>query len=292
LIGRSISKKDSIMKARRFIQCDVFSPVPLQGNGLAVVVDADGLSDEQMQRFAAWTHLAETTFLLTPTDPSADYRVRIFTPVREMLFAGHPTLGSCASWLHSGYKPKTPGIVRQECGVGIVEINITEAPTLSFATPPTTIEDMDPEHRQEIVAALAIPEKAIVNTAELCNGPTWQLFELESASDVLAADSSKVRWPTFKAIGLFAPQAAGHECDYEVRMLAPSSGMSEDPITGSLNAAIANWLQAADRLQKPYLVAQGTSIGRLGRVAVKADNDGVVWVGGQVHIIIEGHVSI
>ncbi len=208
------------MKARRFIQCDVFSPVPLQGNGLAVVVDADGLSDEQMQRFAAWTNLAETTFLLPPTDLSADYRVRIFTPVREMPFAGHPTLGSCASWLHTGGKPKASGIVRQECGVGIVEIDISQAPNLSFAAPPTTINEMDPAHRVEILRTLEIPAHALVNTAELCNGPTWQFFELKSVTDVLAADSSKVRWPTFKAIGLFAPHVAGSECDYEVRMLA------------------------------------------------------------------------
>ena len=280
------------MKTRRFIQCDVFSPVPLQGNGLAVVVDADGLSDEQMQRFAAWTNLAETTFLLPTTDPSADYRVRIFTPVREMLFAGHPTLGSCASWLHCDGVPKTPGLVRQECGVGIVEIDISNAPTMSFAAPPTTIKDMDPAHRQEIMDALEIPADAIVNTAELCNGPTWQFFELKSVANVLAADSSKVRWPTFKAIGLFAPHAAGNECDYEVRMLAPSSGMSEDPITGSLNAAIAKWMLASGRLQKPYLVAQGTSIGRLGRVTVRASIDGAAWIGGQVHIVIEGHVNI
>lgn len=280
------------MKTRRFIQCDVFSPKPLQGNGLAVVVDADGMSDEQMQRFAAWTNLAETTFLLPPIDPSADYRVRIFTPAREMLFAGHPTLGSCASWLHSGGLPRTPGIVRQECGVGIVEIDISQAPMMSFAAPLTTIKDMDSTHRLEIMDALAIPPSAVVNTAELCNGPTWQFFELESAADVLAADSSKVKWPTFKAIGLFAPQLPGHECDYEVRMLAPSSGMSEDPITGSLNAAIAKWMQAAGRLNKPYLVAQGTNIGRMGRVAVKADSTGVVWVGGEVQILIEGHVTI
>jgi len=280
------------MKARRFIQCDVFSPVPLQGNGLAVVVDADGISDEQMQRFAAWTNLAETTFLLPPTDPLADYRVRIFTPVREMLFAGHPTLGSCAAWLHSGGTPKSAGIVRQECGVGIVEIDLSEAPTMFFAAPPTTVKRMDPAHRLAIMDALGIPVKAIVNTAELCNGPTWQFFELKSAADVLAADASQVRWPTFKSIGLFAPQAPGHECDHEVRMLAPSSGMSEDPITGSLNAAIAKWLQAAGRLQKPYLVAQGTAIGRMGRVTVKGSLGGVAWVGGQVHIVIEGHVSI
>jgi PhzF family phenazine biosynthesis protein len=259
---------------------------------LAVVVDTDGLSDEQMQRFAAWTNLAETTFLLPPTDLSADYRVRIFTPVREMPFAGHPTLGSCASWLHTGGKPKASGIVRQECGVGIVEIDISQAPNLSFAAPPTTIKEMDPGHRLEIVHTLEIPVDAIVNTAELCNGPTWQFLELKSVADVLAADSSKVRWPTFKAIGLFAPYVAGSECDYEVRMLAPSSGMSEDPITGSLNAAIAKWMLAAGRLQNPYLVAQGTSIGRLGRVAVKAESDGVVWLGGRVHIVIKGHVNI
>ena len=280
------------MKARRLIQCDVFSPAPLQGNGLAVVFDADCLSDAQMQKFAAWTNLAETTFLLPPTDLSADYRVRIFTPVREMPFAGHPTIGSCASCLHTGGNPKASGIVRQECGVGIVEIDISQTPNLSFAAPPTTIKEMDPGHRLEIVHTLEIPVDAIVNTAELCNGPTWQFFELKSVADVLAADSSKVRWPTFKAIGLFAPHVAGSECDYEVRMLAPSSGMSEDPITGSLNAAIAKWMLVSGRLQKPYLVAQGTSIGRLGRVAVKAESDGVVWIGGQVHIVIEGHVNI
>ena len=280
------------MKVRRFIQCDVFSPVPLQGNGLAVVVDAAGISDEQMQRFAAWTNLAETTFLLPPTDTTADYRVRIFTPVREMLFAGHPTLGSCASWLHCGGQPRTPGLVRQECGVGIVDIDISQAPTMSFAAPPTTIREMDPAHRLDIMRALEIPADAIVNSAELCNGPTWQFFELKSSADVLAADSSRVRWPAFKAIGLFAAQGSGSECDYEVRMLAPSSGMSEDPITGSLNAAIAKWMLASGRLRKPYLVAQGTSIGRSGRVTVKATDDGVAWIGGQVHIVIEGQVRI
>lgn len=280
------------MQIRRFIQCDVFSPVPLQGNGLAVVVDAEGISDEQMQRFATWTNLAETTFLLPPADPSADYKVRIFTPVREMLFAGHPTLGSCASWLHTGGKPKTPGLVRQECGVGIVEIDTSQGSTISFCAPPTTIKEMDPSHRADIIRTLDIPEESIVNTAELCNGPIWQFFELKSAADVLAADSSKVRWPDFKAIGLFAPQIIGSECDYEVRMLAPSSGMSEDPITGSLNAAIAKWMQSSGRLQKSYLVAQGTSIGRLGRVSVRPGYGDAAWIGGQVHIVIEGQITL
>lgn len=277
---------------RRFIQCDVFSPIPYQGNGLAVVVDADGLTDEHMQRFAAWTNLAETTFLLTPTDPTADYRVRIFTPSREMLFAGHPTLGSCAAWLHSGGTPHTAGLVRQECGVGIVEVDISKPPTLSFAAPPTSIQEMNPSHRTEIMRALDIPSDAVVHTAELCNGPIWQLFELKHAEQVLAIDSSRVKWPTFKAIGLIAPHAPGNECDYEVRMLAPSSGMSEDPITGSLNAAIAKWLMKSGRLQKPYRVAQGTNIGRSGRVSVTPTSDETIWIGGEVHILIDGTVQI
>ena len=280
------------MKTRRFIQCDVFSPVPYQGNGLAVVVDAEGLTDEQMQRFAAWTNLAETTFLLPPTDPQADYRVRIFTPSREMLFAGHPTLGSCASWLHCGGIPKTTGVVHQECGVGIVTVDISQSPTLAFGAPDTTIKEMDPAHRAEIMQVLDIQAEAIVNTAELCNGPVWQLFELKHAEQVLALDSSRVRWPTFKSIGFIAPHPPGSECDVEVRMLAPSSGMSEDPITGSLNAAIAKWLSASGRLKKPYTAAQGTAIGRLGRVTVTPDTTGGVWIGGQVHILIDGKVNI
>lgn len=280
------------MKTRRFIQCDVFSPIPYQGNGLAVVVDADGLTDEQMQRFAAWTNLAETTFLLKPTDPVADYRVRIFTPSREMLFAGHPTLGTCAAWLHSGGEPQTPGLVKQECGVGIVDVDISNQPTFSFAAPPTTFKEMDPAHRSEIMRTLEIPEDAIAGTAELCNGPVWQLFELKHAEQVLELDSSRVRWPVFKSIGLIAPHTPGHECDYEVRMLAPSSGMSEDPITGSLNAAIAKWLLSNNRLNKPYVAAQGTSIGRTGRVTVTPAGNSTAWIGGQVHILIEGSVRI
>lgn len=147
------------MKSRRFVQCDVFSPIPTQGNGLAVVVDAEGLSDHQMQKFAAWTNLAETTFLLPPTDASADYRVRIFTPAREMLFAGHPTLGSCATWLHCGGKPKTAGLVRQECGVGIVDVDISQLGVLAFAAPLTTIQEMSSEKKESIISALAIPSQ-------------------------------------------------------------------------------------------------------------------------------------
>jgi PhzF family phenazine biosynthesis protein len=230
------------MKSRRFIQCDVFSPIPYQGNALAVVVDGEDLSEQQMRQFAAWTNLAETTFLLPPDDPAADYKVRIFTPAREMLFAGHPTLGSCAAWLHSGGSAREPGVVRQECGIGIVEIDVSrrDENLLAFRAPPTRIQPLPATQFEAFVEALQIPRAAVLHTAQLDNGPVWQVLQLDSAEAVLAVDSARVRWPAFKAIGLIGAHAAGAECDYEVRMLAPSSGMSEDPITGSLNAAIAH----------------------------------------------------
>ena len=280
------------MKTRRFIQCDVFTPLPTQGNGLAVVVDAEGLADEQLQRFAAWTNLAETTFLLPPTTPSADYKVRIMTPTREMPFAGHPTLGSCAAWLHTGGVPKEAGIVRQECAVGIVDID-TSQETPAFAAPPTKVQPMSAQQLQAIVEALEIPGSSILHTAQLDNGPVWQALHLASARDVLAVDSSRVRWPTFNSIGLIGAHSPDAECDYEVRMLAPSSGMSEDPITGSLNAALAHWMHAEGRLTGPVAVAQGTNINRHGRVSIRPDNDrNRILIGGETHILIEGTVRL
>jgi PhzF family phenazine biosynthesis protein len=281
------------MESRRFVQCDVFSPVPTQGNALAVVVDGQGLTDAQMRQFAAWTNLAETTFLFAPDDPAADYRVRIFTPSREMPFAGHPTLGSCAAWLHTGGTAREPGIVRQECGVGIVEIDVSQEDVLAFGAPPTAIQPMDADQFEAIVETLGIPRDAILHATQLDNGPLWQVLQLNSAEAVLAVDSSRVRWPTFKAIGLIGAHPPGAECDYEVRMLAPSSGMSEDPITGSLNAAIAHWMRIEGRLPGPITVAQGTAINRHGRVSIrpgKQRND--IQIGGQVHILIQGTVVL
>lgn len=279
------------MSSRRFIQCDVFSSVPTQGNALAVVVDGEGLSDEAMRRFAAWTNLAETTFLFPPADPANDYQVRIMTPSREMPFAGHPTLGSCMAWLHSGGVPKTPGVVQQECGVGVVKIHVTDNALPAFEAPPTQIQEMDVAHRADILNTLGISEQQVLRSVQLDNGPVWQAFELASAEDVLAIDSSLVRWPGFKAIGLIGAHPSGSECDFEVRMLAPSSGMSEDPITGSLNAALAHWLQSQGRLEQALRIAQGTVINRTGRVAISSDSD-AVRIGGDVHILIEGQVDL
>jgi len=281
-----------IMQTRRFIQCDVFSPTPTQGNGLAVVVDAQGLDTETMQRFAAWTNLAETTFLLPPTDPVADYRVRIFTPRREMPFAGHPTLGSCLSWLHAGGVPREPGLVRQQCELGIVPVDVTHAGQPAFNAPATRIAALPTERRELIAHALGVSPNHIVQTALLENGPVWQVFELDSAAAVLAADSSKVTWAEFGSIGLIGPQPRGSAIDWEVRMLAPSSGMSEDPITGSLNAALARWMRAQGRLTGPMTVAQGTVIGRQGRVSIRPGADDSIWIGGAVHIVIEGTVRL
>jgi len=280
------------MRQRRFIQCDVFTSVPTKGNGLAVVVDGEGLSGDQMQAFAAWTNLAETTFLVSPTTPEADYRVRIFTPMREMLFAGHPTLGSCASWLRAGGKPRTEGVVRQECGVGIVDIDVSGS-VPAFAAPKTTVAPLPPEKLEAITSALGLSRDRILRTVQLANGPVWQVLELASAADVLAADSSKIRYPAFLGIGLIGAHPPGAECQFEVRNIAPSSGMSEDPITGSLNAAIAQWMYGAGHWHDPVTVAQGTCIGRQGRLFIRRDdNTGTVWVGGQTSILIEGTLTL
>ncbi|MEP0990921.1 MAG: PhzF family phenazine biosynthesis protein [Tateyamaria sp.] len=281
------------MVQRRFIQTDVFSATPTLGNGLAVVVDAEGMSDTDMQRFAAWTNLAETTFLLRPTDENADYRVRIFTPAREMPFAGHPTLGSCMAWLHAGHSPQTPGLVRQECAIGLVDIDLTGS-VPAFVSPPTDVAAMPETEQTRLLDALDIDPTRVKSAVTLDNGPKWQLFELASAANVLAADAARVHWPDHAGLALFGAHPAGSECDFEARNIAPSSGMSEDPITGSLNAAIACWLLSENRLQGSAIAAQGTAIGRTGRVEYRCDpaRPGQVLIGGAVNILIEGTLDL
>ena len=291
--AQSKSRRFAQSKSRRFAQCDVFTNNATKGNGLAVIIDGDGLSDEQMQSFAAWTNLAETTFLLSPTKPEADYRVRIFTPTREMPFAGHPTLGSCAVWLNAGGKAHDPLIIRQECEVGIVEI-MMDGDLPAFVAPPTKVEAMPEGEHDRIVTRLEIDPSKIIRSAQLDNGPVWQVLELQSADDVFAMDSSKVKWPEFKAIGLIGAFPQGSKYDYAVRMLAPSSGMSEDPITGSLNSAIARWMHEEGRLPSKLLISQGTGIGREGEVHItlaKSDENAVL-IGGNTLILIEGQVEL
>jgi PhzF family phenazine biosynthesis protein len=276
------------MTSRRFIQCDVFSPTPTKGNGLAVVVDGEGLTDEQMQDFAAWTNLAETTFLLSPDDPNADYRVRIFTPYQELPFAGHPTLGSCRAWLHTGGQAKEPDVVRQECGVGIVEIDTT-GELLAFAAPTTTISPLPADRLQAIVAHLGIPADAVVRATRLDNGPVWQVLDLGSAEHVLAVDSGRAHWEPVEFVGLFGAQTPGSDAGFEVRVLA-SNGV-EDPITGSFNAALAWWLRALGELENELVISQGTTLAREGRVHIEQAGDRIL-IGGDTHILIQGTVDL
>lgn len=281
------------MTKRRFIQCDVFTAKPTKGNGLAVVVDGDGLSDQQMLDFAAWTNLAETTFLQTPTDKAADYKVRIFTPEYEMLFAGHPTLGSCAAWLKSGQTPKNPLTVIQQCGIGLVEINIARTPP-AFVAPPTKITRLPEQTVQNLLEALNISPDRLRRTALLDNGPVWQLLELNSAEDVLAVDAARINWPDFVDVSLFGAYPDGSACAYETRLIFRSSGITEDPITGSLNAAIARWLLDQGRLSEDIVISQGSKVGREGRVYVSPDpaNPDRVYIGGETQMLIEGTVEL
>lgn len=285
------------------MQVDVFTATPTRGNGLAVVLDAGGLTDEQMQVFANWTNLAETTFVFPPKNEEADYTLRIFTPVREMLFAGHPTLGSCAAWLHAGGVPKRAGSVMQDCGVGLVEIDL-QGDVPAFVAPPTAIEELPPADVKWLAEALGLQAADIIRTAKLNNGPVWQVFQLRSAAAVLAANADAVNFATHKPIGLIGVHSDDHdigligahssqsECDYEVRMLAPSSGMSEDPITGSLNAAIAHWMHSVGELDRDLIIAQGTCIGRHGRVYIHRGEADRILIGGQSHVLIDGELTL
>jgi len=257
---------------RNFMQCDVFSTIPTGGNGLAVVLDGDGLSDAQMQAFARWTNLAETTFVCQPTDDRADYDIRIFTASRELPFAGHPTLGTAACWLDAGNTPKTKGLIRQNCGVGIVEIDLT-GKTPAFIAPPTKIHAMHDDVRNNIVDSLGLTPARVIRSAVLDNGPEWHVIELADAEDVFQADTQNAKIIKDLSVGLIAPHTNG-DAAYEVRMIDLSPSILEDPITGSLNAALAHWMQSQGRTKQPYTVAQGTCIGRHGRVHVvpSADN--------------------
>lgn len=270
---------------RRFRQVDVFTNEPYRGNPLAVVIDSDGLTTEEMARFANWTNLSETTFILPPTDPSADYRVRIFTPSQELPFAGHPTLGTCATWLATGGTPKQEGVIIQECGVGLVQVRET-ADGLAFAAPPLirsgAVED---ELIERITGMLGIAREAIVDAEWVDNGPGWVAVMLESADAVLALQPRGVDID----LGVVGPYPQGSPATFEIRAFFPKDASTvEDPVTGSLNASIAGWLLRTGRAAAPYIASQGTALGRAGRVHITQDADGTIWVGGGVVECIEG----
>jgi PhzF family phenazine biosynthesis protein len=274
---------------RGFAAIDVFTTTPYGGNPLAVVLDATGLSTGEMQRFAHWTNLSETTFLLPATDPDADYRVRIFTPVLELPFAGHPTLGSCHAWLEAGGKPKRDGVIVQECGAGSIPVRRTDA-GLAFAAPPLlrsgAVDESDVRH----VAAVLGIERSEIEAAEWAdNGPGWVAVMLSSAEAVLALRPGAVDLD----VGVVGPYPPGSPAAFEVRAFFPKEGSTiEDPVTGSLNASLAQWLLRTGRAQAPYVASQGTALGRCGRVHISSDADGAIWVGGGTTTCITGEVML
>ncbi|SEJ18751.1 phenazine biosynthesis protein PhzF family [Arthrobacter sp. yr096] len=278
------------LRIRPFHQVDVFSEVPYLGNPLAVVVDAEGLGTEGMQHFANWTNLSETTFLLPPTHPEADYKVRIFTGSEEFPFAGHPTLGSAHTWLQAGGVPKTEGVLVQECGAGLVKVK-HDAGRLAFAAPPLTrFGPVGDDVRAQLAAGLGLPLDALLDASWLVNGPEWIGVLLSSAEEVLAIEPDIVAMGDLK-VGVIGPHQPGAGVDFEVRTFIPGDAMVEDPVTGSFNAGAAQWLIGSGRAPEEYVAAQGTVLGRAGRIHVQAA-DGEIWVGGASATCIQGTVLL
>ena len=278
------------MKQRAFAQVDVFTAVPYLGNPLAVVLDGTGLSTAHMQAFTDWTNLSEATFVLPPTHPQADYAVRIFCPGRELPFAGHPTLGTCHAWLEAGGVPKGRDVV-QECGVGLVNIQ-RQGTRLAFAAPPLRRGGpLDEADVQLIAQGLGVSRAEILHHAWCNNGPQWRGVMLGSAEQVLALKANPELLKGLD-IGVVAPLASG-EAQFEVRAFFPgNNGLAEDPVTGSLNAAIGQWLIGAGLAPNSYVASQGTCLARAGRVYVHRDAQNQVWVGGESVTCIQGSVTL
>ncbi|MGV0961266.1 MAG: PhzF family phenazine biosynthesis protein [Limnohabitans sp.] len=308
------------MKQRAFQQVDVFTDTAFLGNPLAVVLDGTGLSDAQMQAFAAWTQLSETTFVLPPTPEgaagAADYRVRIFTPGAELPFAGHPTLGTAHAWLQAGGKPRQSGQLVQECGVGLVTLRQLEE-RWAFAAPPLTRQDISADELAPVLAALGLDASAVMAAQHLNNGPHWLGLLVHDVDTVLAltpdhaalkklgtkvgvaarrqAPASGLIRRANREARAFASTSTGmaHDpTDLEVRAFAAPVGVAEDPVTGSLNASLAQWLMADGHMPTSYRARQGTALGRAGQVFLSQDPQGQVWVGGDVVGCIAGVVRL
>ena len=291
---------------RPFRQIDVFTDEPYRGNPVAVVHEAEGIDDEALRRFARWTNLSETTFLLPPTTDDADYRVRIFTPSVELPFAGHPTLGTCHAWLEAGGVPRDPALVIQECAAGLIRIRrdtvnrrVADGRVadrrpgngrLAFAEPPLIrggpVDDVTLDHVADV---LRISRSAIVDAQWADNGPGWIAVLLGSAAEVLAIEPGFIDLD----LGVVGPHPAGSPTAFEVRAFFPLNGATvEDPVTGSLNASVAGWLLRSGRATAPYVASQGTALGRAGRVEVSRDGDGTIWIGGGTVTCIVGEVDV
>jgi PhzF family phenazine biosynthesis protein len=274
---------------RRFAQVDVFGSGPCSGNPVAVMLDAEGLSTAEMQRFSRWTNLSETTFVLPPDDPEADYRVRIFTPELEAPFAGHPTLGTCHAWLEAGGEARSPDEIVQECGVGLVRIR-RDRERLAFAAPPLRRSGpASPQEAARVASALSLDPAEMVAVEWVDNGFSWIAVLLESADRVLELRPGSLDFD-LGAVGFHPP---GSEAAIEVRAFFPINGVAaEDPVTGSLNAGVAQWLIGSGRLQAPYAATQGSAINRAGRIHVDQDDAGTIWVGGRCETVVHGSAGL
>lgn len=272
---------------RRFTQVDVFGN-GLSGNPLAVVHDADDLTDEQMQAFASWTNLSETTFLLKPTEARADYRVRIFTPQGELPFAGHPTLGTAHVWLAAGGRPNSTACIVQECGIGLVELRGQDG-KLAFAAPPRLRDGkLGRAEVARIARAIGIPAKEWVAHAWGDNGAPWMMVQLADAAAVRAVEVNRAKLAGTDFVGLIGLEPEGGRYAYEVRAVFTEG---EDPVTGSLNAAAAQWMRERTLVPASYLVTQGSAIGRNGEIAVYDDGERI-WISGRVRKVISGDLDL
>lgn len=302
------------MRQRPFQQLDVFTATPLRGNPLAVVLDGEDLSDAQMQNFAAWTQLSETTFVLPPTPENqasgADYRVRIFTPGGELPFAGHPTLGTAHAWLAAGGQPQTPGRIVQECGVGLVTLR-QQADRYAFAAPALHRTAPSADTLTAVLDALGLAADEVLAAQDLCNGPRWLGLLLRDVATVLSLEPDHAALKQLGTkVGVAARRASApglirrasrearafahhsDSTDLEVRAFAAPVGITEDPVTGSLNASLAQWLIEDGHMPQRYRARQGTVLGRAGEVFVHRDEAGQVWIGGDVVACIRGEVRL
>jgi PhzF family phenazine biosynthesis protein len=274
---------------RRFQQVDVFTNQAYLGNPVAVVLDAAGLTTGQMQQFANWMNLSETTFVLPPDAPGADYQVRIFTPNAELPFAGHPTLGTCHAWLSAGGTPRQPDVIMQQCAAGMIAVRRT-SDGLAFAAPPLLRSGpVDEPLLARIAAMLGIGRAEILDAQWADNGPGWVAVLLASAEAVLALRPGRIELD----LGVAGPYPAASPHALEVRAFTPAVGPAvEDPVTGSLNASLAMWLLGTGQVTAPYVVSQGTVLGRQGRVHISRDADGIIWVGGGTVSGVTGHAEL
>lgn len=274
---------------RTFRQVDVFGTGSCTGNPVAVVLDAEGIDEETMRRFSVWSNLSECTFVLPPTGPGADYRVRIFALSRELPFAGHPTLGTARAWLDAGGTPTAPGVVVQECDAGLIPVRI-DGDLLAFGAPPRIRSGpVDPGLLTEVIDILGVDRGRVVDAEWLDNGPGWVGVLLESAQAVLGLRPDVSAHAGIWDIGVIGPHDAGAETEFELRAFFTDGNgpMREDPVTGSLNAAAAEWLIATERARAPYRAAQGTAMGRRGRVHISSADE-TLWVGGRADVVLSG----